>query len=174
MPSAQNIIEQALKDGQKELSEYQSKLVLAEYGIPIARESVAADLAEAQTAAERIGFPVVLKVCAAGVAHKFEHDLMVLGITDAADLKDAYDRLAPAARNLIIGLPSLIANDRRSRKLQKNDQTSQQIPAGREDVDERQNHKERGKTAKHRTEKKRQQRKHQEGIDQYHQKPIPG
>jgi len=98
MPSAQTIIEQALKDGQKTLSEYQSKLILAEYGIPVSRESLAKDLAEAEASAERIGFPVVLKVCAPRVSHKFEHNLVVLEIADTLDLKHAYDHLAPAAR----------------------------------------------------------------------------
>ena len=87
MRAVETIIEKALKDGQKTLTEYQSKLILAEYGIPTSRESLVTNVAEARAAAERIGFPIVLKVCARGLSHKSEHDLMVLGITDALDLK---------------------------------------------------------------------------------------
>jgi acyl-CoA synthetase (NDP forming) len=104
MPSAQTMIEKALKDGQKTLSEYQSKLILAEYGIPTAREFWTTDPLEARAAAEKIGFPVVLKVCAAGVSHKFEQELIVLGINNALDLKNASDHLLPKARAIGGGL----------------------------------------------------------------------
>jgi acyl-CoA synthetase (NDP forming) len=104
MPSVEAIIEQALKNGQKTLSEHQSKLILAEYGIPTTREFLVKDPLEAQAAAEKIGFPVVLKVCAAGVSHKFEQDLVLLEITNALDLKNAYGLLIPKAQALGGGL----------------------------------------------------------------------
>jgi acyl-CoA synthetase (NDP forming) len=104
MFSVKTIIEQALEAGQKTLSEYQSKLILAEYGIPITREFRVTDPQEARAAAERIGFPVALKVCAAGVAHKFEQQLVMLGLADALELESAYDRLIPKAQALGGGL----------------------------------------------------------------------
>jgi acyl-CoA synthetase (NDP forming) len=100
MLSVKTIIEQALQAGQKTLSEYQSKLILAEYGIPTTREFRVTDPQEARAAAEKIGFPVALKVCAAGTAHKFEQQLIMLGLADALELKSAYDRLIPKAQAL--------------------------------------------------------------------------
>ena len=100
MPSVQTIIEQALKDGQKTLSEYQSKLILAEYGIPVSREFLVKEPQQARAAAEKIGYPVVLKACAAGISHKFDAQLIVLEIPDASALDDACTQLLPKARAL--------------------------------------------------------------------------
>jgi len=100
MPSVQTIIEQALKDGQKTLSEYQSKLILAEYEIPTSREFLVKDPQQARAAAEKIGFPVVLKACAAGISHKFDQELIILEIPDPAALEEACARLLPKARAL--------------------------------------------------------------------------
>ena len=95
MKSVQSIIETALAAGQKTLSEYDSKLILADYGIPTTRESVVDDLVGAEAAAKRIGYPLVLKVCAGEAVHKTEQGLIELGITNAADLKRAFERLSP-------------------------------------------------------------------------------
>jgi acyl-CoA synthetase (NDP forming) len=57
------IIEQALKKGQKSLSEYDSKRVLKSYGFPVVKERLVDSRATAVKAAKEIGLPVVLKAC---------------------------------------------------------------------------------------------------------------
>ena len=104
MKSASNIISEALAAGQTTLSEYDSKRILAEYGIPTTQEFLVDELAAAEQAAEQIGYPVVLKVCAAVAQHKTEQKLIELGIGSAVELKKAYDRLAPKARDLDGGI----------------------------------------------------------------------
>ncbi|MGD8447223.1 MAG: acetate--CoA ligase family protein, partial [Desulfobacterales bacterium] len=100
MNSTSNIISEALAAGQMTLSEYDSKKILAEYGIPTTEEFLIDELAAAKQAAEQIGYPVALKVCAAAAQHKTEQNLIELGIGNADELKKAYDRLAPKAREL--------------------------------------------------------------------------
>jgi len=100
MESVETIIAKAFSAGQQTLSEYDSKRVLAEYGIPTTQETVVETLTEAEDAAERIGYPVVLKVCAAEVAHKTEQRLIEFGINDKSKLKQAYKRLSFKARDL--------------------------------------------------------------------------
>jgi acyl-CoA synthetase (NDP forming) len=100
MKSVETIIAEALAAGRNTLSEYDSKRILTAYGIPTTRESLAQDFADVEQAADRIGYPVVLKVCAAAAQHKTEMGLIELGIRDAAELKRAYERLAPKARDL--------------------------------------------------------------------------
>lgn len=97
MKSVQSIIETAHAAGQKTLSEYDSKLILADYGIPTTHEFVVDDLVGAEAAAKRIGYPVVLKVCAAEAVHKTEQGIIELGIMDAAELKRAFEHLSPKA-----------------------------------------------------------------------------
>ncbi len=100
MKSVETMIDQALGAGHKTLSEYDSKQILAAYGIPTTKESLAENWADVEQAAASIGYPVALKVCAAAARHKTETGLIELGIKEAAALKRAYDRLAPRARDL--------------------------------------------------------------------------
>ncbi len=100
MESVEAIITKALAAGQTTLSEYDSKMILAKYGIPTTKEDLVEELAAAEASAERIGYPVVLKVCTAEVIHKTEQGFIELGIKDAIGLKRAYEHLAPKARKL--------------------------------------------------------------------------
>lgn len=100
MKSVATIIAKALAAGQTTLSEYDSKRILAEYGIPTTREFLLEEFTAAEQAADQIGYPVVLKVCAAAAQHKTDQNLLELGINNALELKKAYDRLAPKARDL--------------------------------------------------------------------------
>ncbi len=100
MKSVETMIADALSAGQTNLSEYDSKRILVEYGIPTTQEFLIDELTAAEQAAEQIGYPVVLKVCAAAAQHKTEQNLIELGLGNAVELKKAYDRLAPKARDL--------------------------------------------------------------------------
>ena len=104
MKTTQNIIAEALAAGQTTLSEYDSKRILSEYGIPATREFLAESFADVEQAADDIGYPVALKACASAAQHKTEMGLIELGIKDAAELKRAYDRLDPKARDLDGGI----------------------------------------------------------------------
>ena len=45
---------------------------------------------EAVAAAERLGFPVVLKACGPEITHKTERDLVQVGLDDADEVRRAY------------------------------------------------------------------------------------
>ncbi len=100
MKSVEAIIEEAILAGKTTISEFDSKKILEAYGISITHEILTDDLAEAEAAAEQIGYPVVMKVCAADVAHKTEQGLLEPGIKNAAELKHAYNNLTTKAREL--------------------------------------------------------------------------
>jgi acetyltransferase len=80
------------------LSEHASKALLAEHGVPLAREADAADVAAAVRAAESIGFPVVVKLSGEGIAHKTERGLVRLGLGDADAVRAAAGALLAEAR----------------------------------------------------------------------------
>ncbi len=80
------------------LSESSSKQLLASYGVPVLDEHIAADADAAVTAAEAIGYPVVVKLCGDAIAHKTERGLVRLGLGDAAAVRDAAAQLLAAAR----------------------------------------------------------------------------
>lgn len=81
------------------LTERESKEILALYDIPVVGETLAQTVEAAVSAAERYGFPVVLKVESADLPHKTEAGVIRLGISDAAAVRTAYaEVMANAAR----------------------------------------------------------------------------
>ncbi|HRS57146.1 MAG: acetate--CoA ligase family protein [Desulfomonilia bacterium] len=83
-------------------NEYEGALLLREWGIPVVDQILADDEAEAADAAEKLGFPVVLKVCSEKVLHKTEQGGVVLNVpnrqalrTAARDMLARFDGIAP-------------------------------------------------------------------------------
>jgi acyl-CoA synthetase (NDP forming) len=68
--------------------------LLGEYGIPVARTEPAASRDTALAAADKIGYPVVLKTAEPGIAHKSDVGGVRLGLASPAELSTAYDDLA--------------------------------------------------------------------------------
>jgi acetate---CoA ligase (ADP-forming) subunit beta len=66
------------------LSEWDSKRLLAGYGVPVVEEALAPSAAAAVESARKLGFPVAVKLCGASIAHKTERDLVRLALGDAA------------------------------------------------------------------------------------------
>ncbi|MBI2963792.1 MAG: acetate--CoA ligase family protein [Deltaproteobacteria bacterium] len=104
------------------LSEFDSKRLLREYGIGTVEEALAREADEAARRAGELGYPVAVKLCAAGLAHKTERGLVRLGLADepavraaAADLLGRREpgegdarllvqRMVGGRRELILGL----------------------------------------------------------------------
>ncbi len=80
------------------LSEHASKQLLAEYGVSVARERVAQDPDGAARAAAELGFPVVLKLCGAAIAHKTERDLVRLSLGSEQAVRAAAGELLARGR----------------------------------------------------------------------------
>jgi len=81
---------------QKTLSEVKSKKLLAKYGIDFADEIEVFTISESVVAAEKIGYPVVVKVCGDLISHKSERGLVRLKLSNAADVKQAASDLSAA------------------------------------------------------------------------------
>ena len=96
MKEVQEIIEEARNRGQRSLSEYESKRILAGYGIPVVQEVLTNSIEEAKSAAASIGYPVVLKACSPDITHKTEKNLIALDIRTEGELIDSFQRLTKA------------------------------------------------------------------------------
>jgi len=101
------IIDNALKRGQTTLSEYESKSILASYQIPVTREILAESSDEVITAANEIGYPVVMKGCAPDITHKTEKGLIRTDIRDDREALDAFNDIM-AGMNGIKGAAALV------------------------------------------------------------------
>ena len=67
--------------------------LFASYGIRTAPAAPAASGEEAVAAAERLGFPVALKIGSGAVVHKTDVGGVRLGLASAADVRSAYDQM---------------------------------------------------------------------------------
>ena len=92
-----NIIDCALQQGRTTLSEYESKQILSSYHIPVTREIIVKTSAEAIAAANEIGYPVVMKVCAADITHKTEKGLVRTDIRNEQEVVVAFDEIVKGA-----------------------------------------------------------------------------
>jgi acyl-CoA synthetase (NDP forming) len=71
------------------------------FGIASSPSAFTADVAATMDAAERIGFPVVLKTAAPDILHKTDAGGVALGLRDRAAVADAYSRIAATCGKLV-------------------------------------------------------------------------
>ena len=95
---ARMIIEGALSEGRKVLSESESKAVLHAFHIPTAPASVVRSPNEALVQAESLGFPVVLKINSPDITHKSDAGGVRLGISNAQAVRSAYNDMLNTVR----------------------------------------------------------------------------
>jgi acetyl-CoA synthetase (ADP-forming) len=88
------ILEKALQEGRKTLSEYESKEFLKSYGIPVTREILVRRREECAKAARTLGYPLVLKGCSPSLAHKTEKGMVRLDLRSEQETLAAFDALA--------------------------------------------------------------------------------
>lgn len=75
------------------LSEFASKRLLNEYGLPITNEFLAKDAEEAVKAASSLGYPVVAKLCGETIQHKTELNGVRLNLQNRTELEVAIAEL---------------------------------------------------------------------------------
>jgi acetate---CoA ligase (ADP-forming) len=87
------------------LTERESKLFLADHGLPVTREDFAGSPEEAGKVAERLGYPVVMKIDSPDLPHKSDVGGVKLDLRSAENVAKAYgemmetvSRLVPEAR----------------------------------------------------------------------------
>jgi acetyl coenzyme A synthetase (ADP forming)-like protein len=99
------IIKNHRRRGLERIGEQDAKAVLEAYGIDIPAGILATTARQAVSAAEKLGYPVVMKVVSPDLSSKSEVGGVRMGLTDARQVEDAFDlmqlripRRAPEAR----------------------------------------------------------------------------
>jgi acetyltransferase len=90
---ARMVIEGALMDKRKVLSEMESKALLSAFHIPVAQTMVARSPNEALLVAQQLGFPVVMKVNSRDITHKSDAGGVMLNLGNAQAVRAAYHEI---------------------------------------------------------------------------------
>ena len=83
----------ALAGRRDDVAEHAAKRILAEYGIPVTRETLAKSRDEALAAARSIGYPLAMKVQSPDISHKTEARAVRLGVASDGDVMTVYDEI---------------------------------------------------------------------------------
>jgi acetate---CoA ligase (ADP-forming) len=83
--------------GRATLSESESKQLITAWGVPVTQEVRVGSAEAAIEAAQRLGYPVVLKVDSPDILHKTEAGVIRLGLRDADQVRTAYAAIMASA-----------------------------------------------------------------------------
>ena len=90
----QSYVDQALARDNQALNEYESKQVLKAAGLALSEEILVQSPEDALAAADRLGFPVVLKAVGHRLVHKSDRGLVHTGLQNEDAVRNAFDRLS--------------------------------------------------------------------------------
>jgi len=93
LKEAAQAFSQAKKEGRKNLLETEAKTVCIDYGIPVTKFELAKNEDQAVKFAEKIGFPVVLKIVSPDIMHKSDVGGVIVNLKDADSVQNAYQQI---------------------------------------------------------------------------------
>ena len=88
--AVRSVLDQVRADGRSALTAREGKRICEAYGIPMPEEGLATSVEEAAALAERIGFPVVLKIASTDILHKTDVGGVLTGLNSTAEVGKAY------------------------------------------------------------------------------------
>ncbi len=99
----ESVLAVARSEGRTLLSEVEAKELLDDAGVPVVTTHLATTVGEARANAERVGYPVVLKIVSPDIAHKSDVGGVRLGIEDDAGVTLAFDEIIANAKQAVSG-----------------------------------------------------------------------
>lgn len=95
---ARRTFDEVRSQGRLELGEIEAREVMAAYGLRLPPSELARSPEEAVEIANRIGYPVVLKISSPDILHKSDIGGVRAGISSASEARDAYELIEYRAR----------------------------------------------------------------------------
>ena len=104
---AASLLEQYAREGRLQLAEAEARHILEAYRFPLVPSTLARTAQEAVDAADRLGYPVVVKVASDEILHKSDIGGVRLGLANAAELREAFgDVLRQAKKYFPLVIPA--------------------------------------------------------------------
>jgi acetyl coenzyme A synthetase (ADP forming)-like protein len=85
------VIDKVRAEGRATAGDTESKDILAAYGVPLPKSTLAKDADEAVAAAQAMGYPVVMKIASPDILHKTDIGGVKLNLNSESDVRDAFD-----------------------------------------------------------------------------------
>jgi acetyl coenzyme A synthetase (ADP forming)-like protein len=101
--AVREVLDRVKAEKRSSLSAPEAKQVADAYGLPVPQEGLATSADEAVKLAERIGFPVVMKIVSPEILHKTEAGGVLVGVESAAAVRAGFDTIAANARKYDAG-----------------------------------------------------------------------
>jgi acetyltransferase len=95
------VIEQARSEGRVTIGDAEARAILKAYGIPAPPSELAETPEKAIAIADRIGYPVVLKVASPDILHKTDVGGVKVGLQNSSDVRDAFDLITYRAQRYL-------------------------------------------------------------------------
>jgi len=89
----EDIFSRVRESGRRELTEQESRLVFQQYDIPVVEGEIADSMESAREIAERMAFPVVMKIASPDILHKTDVGGVRTGMKDLDEVEHAYNTI---------------------------------------------------------------------------------
>jgi acetyltransferase len=96
---ASRIIQKVKETGRSFLLEQEAYDVLEAYGFPVVKSVLATSEVQAVSSAERIGFPVVMKISSPDILHKFDFGGVVIDVKNKTEVRNTYNQILQNIRS---------------------------------------------------------------------------
>ncbi|HTX86630.1 MAG TPA: bifunctional acetate--CoA ligase family protein/GNAT family N-acetyltransferase [Candidatus Nanoarchaeia archaeon] len=97
------LVEKVIASGRVVMTEAEAKEMIANYGIPVAKNGTAKSAAEAGALAEKIGMPVVMKILSPDILHKTDIGGVKLNINSKSEAEKAFVEIMNGVKNFATG-----------------------------------------------------------------------
>jgi acetyl coenzyme A synthetase (ADP forming)-like protein len=89
--AVRKVIARVREDGRVSIGDAEAREIMQAYGMTVPKSVLSSTPEEAVAAAERIGFPVVMKIASPDILHKTDIGGVKLNLSSPVDVRDAFD-----------------------------------------------------------------------------------
>jgi acetyltransferase len=95
---SKKLIEEMLADHRTVMTEFEAKLLLDYYYIPVIKNGLAKTEEEAVKLAEKIGYPIVMKIASPDILHKTDVGGVILNIVNKEEARKAFTKIMKSSK----------------------------------------------------------------------------
>jgi len=96
--TVKDVLARVRSEQRQSLSAPEAKQVADAYGIPVPQEGLGETAEAAVALAEKMGYPVVLKIVSPDILHKTEAGGVIVGVNDAAGVRSGFEQILKSAK----------------------------------------------------------------------------